>query len=838
MTSTTEPPVGGPSGSRPPKADTLPLDEAAWPPLDEAVLTNHVALIHQLAAASGAEGWVVLFSAGQNPRTERDIKEQSRHFGIGDVDGMVKQAKAWRRHPYRNVYAPYAVFGKLEPGKKGAERDLIRVLALVADQDNDKGVAGALPLPAPYMVESSSGNFQSVYPLSRALTLAEGKPIGQALANALGGDSGPGDMSHVWRVPGLLNWPTQSKLKRGRSPMPQLVTVAKPWTGGLIDPETLRAAIAAMPRASRHKDKKGNGRDHGAKPRTNGSAGPGAPGVDPDFDGDTTRIFGGNLDVLKECLAHILPEPRTDYNPWLKVGMGVHHETDGSDEGLELWREWSRQMPNFNEAEFEKKWRSFKTHGPRKVTGKSLAKLAYQESGWINPLAETWRASRIAEINHEYAWVEVSAKYAILRENGRKHKLLLPETFKSRLKNKPTVPVGEDKSIPIADYWLAHPDRRQYDDIEFAPEGTPPNIFNLWKGFAVEPKEGDCSRFLAHLHENVAQGDEGLYCWVIGWFAQLFQQPGKKTGTSLVLRGKQGVGKTKVGEVFESLLGPHYLLVSQPRHVTGHFNAHMASLLLLHADEAFWAGSREAEGRLKDLITGNRHLLEHKGLDPIPVANHMRLLVSGNDGWQVPAAFEERRFAVLDVGKNHIVDFPYFAAIDEQMKQGGREALLWHLLHFDLSSINLRAIPKTQALLEQKIASMGSKEAWWFEVLQKGELPRIVFDPEGIKRSLELEDNQCLKEALFEDYIRHSQHRGERHRSLVTEVGIFLDKHVPRLATDRASHGRERPWVYRFPPLRACREAYGKAMQHTIDWGKGWEAEGWGCATDGEGLPF
>ena len=95
----------------------------------------------------------------------------------------------------------------------------------------------------------------------------------------------------------------------------------------------------------------------------------------------------------------------------------------------------------------------------------------------------------------------------------------------------------------------------------------------------VEPREGDCSKFLGHLKDNIAKGDEDHYRWVVGWFAQIFQQLDTKMGTSLCLRGKQGVGKTKVGEVIGALLGNHYELVSDPRYIVGQFNSHMAGTL-------------------------------------------------------------------------------------------------------------------------------------------------------------------------------------------------------------------------------------------------------------------
>ena len=86
------------------------------------------------------------------------------------------------------------------------------------------------------------------------------------------------------------------------------------------------------------------------------------------------------------------------------------------------------------------------------------------------------------------------------------------------------------------------------------------------------------------------------FLWIVGWWAQIVQQLTVKMETALVMRGPRGVGKTKIGDVFGSLLVPHYLKVANPRYITGNFNSHMASLLVLHADEAFWAG-RQGERR-------------------------------------------------------------------------------------------------------------------------------------------------------------------------------------------------------------------------------------------------
>jgi hypothetical protein len=213
----------------------------------------------------------------------------------------------------------------------------------------------------------------------------------------------------------------------------------------------------------------------------------------------------------------------------------------------------------------------------------------------------------VARLNEQYALVIVGDKTAVLKTTDDGIKFLTLSAFDQWHANQ-YVRCGE-KKVPLAKHWLRHPQRRQYEGIIFAPGRDIPNHYNLWRGFAVKPKSGDCSRFLAHLKDNVCCGSVVVYKWVLGWFADIVQHPERKMGTSIVLRGKMGTGKTKVGEVFGSLIAPHYVPVSDPRYVTGRFNSHLVSCLLLHCDEAFWAGDHATEGKLKDLITGHDHLI-------------------------------------------------------------------------------------------------------------------------------------------------------------------------------------------------------------------------------------
>ena len=312
------------------------------PSFDRASIAAHVGLIHQLAA--GIQGVIPLFSVeeGKAPKVQR--------FGVGNVADTVGAIMAFENRQSFNVYMPWAVMRRdLEPNRKGSEADVVAVLAAVADLDHDKYQIGELPLEPPYILETSAGNYQGVYPFTRPLPVSEAKPILAGLSDAIGGDQGTKDASHVWRIPGTFNWPTKQKLARGRSPNPQSIPSKRQFEGALIKPEELAAKLPTK--------------------KTNGHASPDHEPGDPLADWEVVS--------LRSQLAAI---PADDYHTWIKVGMSLH--TIGR---RDLWNEWSATSDKFDTNEQASKWASFKTerNGGTVTTG-SILKLAC-EHGWIAP---------------------------------------------------------------------------------------------------------------------------------------------------------------------------------------------------------------------------------------------------------------------------------------------------------------------------------------------------------------------------------------------------------------------------------------------------------------------
>lgn len=426
-------------------------------------------------------------------------------------------------------------------------------------------------------------------------------------------------------------------------------------------------------------------------------------------------------------------------------------------------------------------------------------------------------------INQDYALVLWGGRAVVVKEQPGgpiedRVRVLSVEAFEHWFSNQFTeiaTADGKLKVITWARAWRMDRRRRQFCGIEFwpNPDGAPgaDGYLNLWRGFAVEAAPaGSWAIFRDHLLNQVCQGDERLFDWVFGWFAHIVQRPRERVGTALVLRGRMGTGKTKVGEVIGSILPAHYFQVDDPRYIVGNFNAHMASCLLLQAEEAVWAGDKHAEGRLKGLITSESQMIESKGIDPIRIRNFVRLMMTSNEDWVVPAGMDERRFCVLDVHPRCAQNHAYFAEMDTELDHGGRERLLYDLLRFDLNSVNLRQIPRTNALLEQKMRSLDPLDVWWVNRLIDGAPTRGL---NGWPESVTVDD-------LYSDYLKSADEIGAGRKRDRATFGLRLPKLAPgiRKTRPRVSGDAKRPWHYALPTLAECRDSFDELLGQPMVW--------------------
>lgn len=379
---------------------------------------------------------------------------------------------------------------------------------------------------------------------------------------------------------------------------------------------------------------------------------------------------------------------------------------------------------------------------------------------------------------------------------------------------------GKPQFMPKGKWWLLHKLRRQFRTVVFAPGKDTPGSYNMWKGFGCESIPGDCTLFLDHVRRNICSGDEELYTYVVGWMARMMQEPGTPGEVAIVLRGGRGTGKSFFAVQLGKLLGRHFLHVSNSSHLTGNFNSHLRDLVLLFGDEAFYAGDKRHASILKTLITESTLTIERKGVDVETAPNYIHLIMASNDMHVVPAGGDERRYMVLDVGTGNQQDTQYFSHIARAMDEGGREALLHYLLNYDLSEYEVRNVPKTKALHEQKLLSLDPEHEWWYQKLFDGQiLPEANGWPAEIP-----------KEGLVQDYTDHTRRFNITRRGNQTALGRFLKHMCPKLQqvkrTLEIERVRDDGWSYKkkvraycyvMPTLKQARERW-EELHGREDW--------------------
>ena len=464
-----------------------------------------------------------------------------------------------------------------------------------------------------------------------------------------------------------------------------------------------------------------------------------------------------------------------------------------------------------NQTATEQDHENFVTQGP--LPNDELEKLIANLKTIETRQSSDNSTAIVEELNVKHAHVMISGKARIINittdpQNGwQTHDFSTPADFRSRYANR-KIKIG-NRIRTAAEVWLESPKRQSYGGITFLPGKDAGDHFNLFQGFAVEPAEGDCSLYLEHIRNNICSADDELYEYVIHWMADAIQNPSTRPGVALAIRGQQGVGKGVFVNTFARLFGPHFIQVTQSSHLVGNFNGHQKDKLLVFADEAFWAGNKQAEGVLKGLVTEDTLSIEMKGVDVGQFPNFIRLILATNNDWVVPASAEQRRFVVIDASAARMQDTGYFGAIIQQMESGGLEALMHHLQSLDLEGVNLRKIPQTDALADQKLRSLDSVAAWLFSCLNNGGIEEVETSSTTYLRDW---PETYGTSNMYNAYIGYCKRVGQNHPVRDTVFGKSLARYLPSISK-RRDGGKNRQHVYLLPPLDQARQEFASATK-------------------------
>jgi hypothetical protein len=135
---------------------------------------------------------------------------------------------------------------------------------------------------------------------------------------------------------------------------------------------------------------------------------------DPDdFMAGREPRLGLTVEEIETYLSYL--DPGMGRDGWLRVGMALHHETEGDDTGFNLWDEWSSGGHNYPGSEaLTAQWDSLRPSlGKRQVTMASVIKMA-KDAGYKarqTPTTEEMMA-RVEEILEERGGGRFTSRFA------------------------------------------------------------------------------------------------------------------------------------------------------------------------------------------------------------------------------------------------------------------------------------------------------------------------------------------------------------------------------------------------------------------------------------------
>ena len=323
------------------------------------------------------------------------------------------------------------------------------------------------------------------------------------------------------------------------------------------------------------------------------------------------------------------------------------------------------------------------------------------------------------------------------------------------------------------DNLKGHPAWRVARDIEigFDPTELDEAIrCNLFGGWPSVPKPGNCTALLGlleYLCSNEPNGDE-VYQWILKWLAYPIQHRGAKMHTALVIHGPQGTGKSRFFEAYGKIFGPYFRVLGQEA-LEDKFNADWAEKkLFILADEVLARQDMyHIKNRLKGFITGDTIRVNPKNVAAHTERNHMNIVFLSNERMPLVMEADDRRHLVVWVPPK--LSTQYFDEVNEEIANGGIEALHDYLLNLDLGDFKPWSHPPiTRAKEDLQELGKSSEERFineWLQLELEG--------PDGHIIPL----CPCLGSHLYRVYEQWCERHGERKRGAKDLISCAGKRH-------------------------------------------------------------
>lgn len=470
-----------------------------------------------------------------------------------------------------------------------------------------------------------------------------------------------------------------------------------------------------------------------------------------------------NMTIL---LPHI--KDNITYSNWSLIGQVIYNISDGSNDGLEQFIEWSKKdYDDFDEDSVIKKWSTYK------ITTHNLGVLVNQVKK-DNPevLKDFFKKSQSPEfvfiedqeeeeIDDKYCWTdfdndrrEIFNSYDELMTWFKKMFPLVCNKINigkgcylkneySELKYNPvscyelnkntlfyyySITKKGDKTIStknsIALGFLFEDSKlKTYSRITCKPNNNINKYeFNVWEKFKADVKiEYDINKLkplFDYILEIICDNQEILFKYIISWLRHICKKPQIKTGKVLVFQSdKQRAGKgTFINWLMFHVFGKNSSYATSLSKLTQKFNSFLINKSLIIVDELPTTSTKfhNTFDILKSLITEPCLDIEYKGKESIQTDNLCNFVFSTNNEKSIKIEKDDGRYVIFKINESKVGDIEFWNHVHTNVFTEDMGIHFFnYLINIDDNDdilVSIHQIPETELKNRMKEMSLNSME--------------------------------------------------------------------------------------------------------------------------------
>lgn len=296
-----------------------------------------------------------------------------------------------------------------------------------------------------------------------------------------------------------------------------------------------------------------------------------------------------------------------------------------------------------------------------------------------------------------------------------------------------------------------------FEDFTFEPVAAgkkitskDPDTLNIFPGFVAQPilhpnHKQLLEKPLKHIKEVLANNNSESYEFILNILAHMVQYPHIKNRLCLSFCSIKGAGKNIIFDLFivPLLFGNTLAYLTTLNDVNSRFNGLQKYKLLLILDEFSPEGSSHNDlEKMKINITGNTRLIEDKYMKKEVVTDFATFFIFTNYYIQKFMKGNERRYAMFYCGDKYRGNKEYFDQLKASFTKETAEALMYELVHRDLTHFDPTKAPKTKILEDNLKDNCSEVEQFIIDFEWSKVIDKRRYQPYGILEPYEIDGEE------------------------------------------------------------------------------------------------